>query len=89
MIRHGVGDHPRTSDMIGPTRTRILLLVILSAEQGRPITLRELRDQCGLKSHNAVTEHLKALRRDGLVEWDRKRSRTLMPTCRFLSPEQL
>ena len=43
-------------------------------------TIREIADEFGIKSPNAVAGHLKVLRKRGLVTWLDGQSRTLLVT---------
>ena len=61
---------------IGHTRLSILYML-----QGRQrTTIRELAAALGCQISN-VHVHLRALRRDGLVTWDRSTCGTLRATC--------
>lgn len=50
------------------------------AERGYAPTVRELGALIGASSTNSTTGHLEALRRDGLVTWAPRSSRTLTLT---------
>ena len=55
-----------------PTDRQAQLLacvVQLGARSGRPPTIRELAEACGIRSTNGVHSQLKALRRKGLLSW--------------------
>ncbi len=64
---------PRSEDVLRALRT-------FTAERGYSPTVRELADAVGLASPSAVAGHLYRLRRDGLVEWQDGRPRTLRVT---------
>ncbi len=77
-----------SSQRVGVTRLRVLALIVAGTQRGRPPTIREL---CKLtrRSINAVTGHIAALQRDGMVTQEKGRSRTLRSTCAFLTADQL
>lgn len=49
-------------------------------KNGYPPTVRELGALLGIASANAVSDHLKLLKRKGLVDWKRGSGRTLRVT---------
>jgi SOS-response transcriptional repressor LexA len=53
-------------------RQRAVVEAILASvsERGYPPTLREMMETFGLKSTNGIHDHLLALRRKGIIEWD-------------------
>ncbi len=56
----------------------------------QPMNWREIMKVCGFSSNNALTCHLKRLKKLGLVDWaEDKTARTLMPRCRFIPADQL
>jgi predicted transcriptional regulator len=78
---------------MGHTRGRILLAVLAGHAAGRHPSLRELCRETGRQMY-CVQEHLVALRKAGLVVWDRGEDgrvmcRTLRPACRFLPAGEL
>ena len=79
----------RPKDRIGPTRLRVLALVVAARDRGRTPTVKGMARQLGLRVHNGVAVHLRALRRLGLVEWDAGKGGTLRPTCRFVPADAL
>ena len=48
---------------------------------GHPPTIRELGDQLGIRSTNAVADHLRALAKKGLATWSATKGRTLAVTA--------
>lgn len=74
---------------LGPTRLKILRLVMEGRKRNMPPTIRELRNQLGQSSTNAVHEHLKALRKLGLVTWEECQGRTLQSEYIFVPAEDL
>ncbi len=86
VLKHFTGRD--SSQRVGVTRLRVLALIVAGTQQGRAPTIREL---CKLtqRSINAVTCHIAALERDGMVTWEKGRSRTLRATCTFLTADQL
>lgn len=68
---------------------QILGLILHAAHTGRhPPSQRELADAIGVWQQGVV-HHLWRLRRAGLITWDYHRVRTLRPTCRFITVDQL
>lgn len=66
-----------------PTLRQLEVLRTIDArrrQQGHPPTIRELADALAIRSTNAVADHLRALRRRGLVEWQAGKGRTLALT---------
>lgn len=56
--------------MTGPTPAQLQVLVFVFAtakRRGAPPTIREIAEHIGVSSTNAVTDHLRALERKGLV----------------------
>lgn len=63
-----------------PTKRQLEVVQAIEAlteDKGYPPTTRELGDALGIRSTNAMTDHLKALRKKGLVTWKPRCSRTL------------
>ena len=60
-------------------RQRLILEAIIgmSAANGYPPSLAELRHAVGLSSQNALRCHLMVLRRKGFVDWEDGRARTI------------
>ncbi len=86
VLKHFTGrDH---TQRVGAARLRVLALIVAGTQRGMPPTIREL---CKLtrRSINAITSHIAALQRDGMVTWERGRSRTLRATCAFLTMDEL
>ncbi len=77
-----------TANRVGPTRLRILALIVAATERGAPLTVRELAKLTGVYV-NAVNGHVKALKRDGMVTSDPGQCRTLRATCEFLTLDEL
>ncbi len=71
----------RTLRPVGRTRSLIIAAVLDGAARGLPPSLRDLARLTGTTVNN-IEGHLKALRRAGLVGWQRGLKRTLVPTCR-------
>ena len=67
----------------------ILDAVMRSAAIGIPPSLRELMALCDFNAIYSVKRRLEKLRDEGLLTWDREKSRTLTPTCRFIPAEDL
>jgi SOS-response transcriptional repressor LexA len=62
------------------TERQLAILEIIkqfTKERGFSPTLRELAEITGIKSSNGVEDHLKRLRKRGLVTWEKYKSRTL------------
>ena len=59
-------------------------LFALTEKRGYAPTIRELGNKLGIESTNAVKDHLKALKKRGLIEWTPNRARTLRLTQRGL-----
>lgn len=49
----------------------------LTREKGFPPTVREIMDECGLKSTSTVQSHVNNLLEKGILERDPNRSRTI------------
>ncbi|MCS6799798.1 MAG: transcriptional repressor LexA [Myxococcota bacterium] len=64
-------------------RQRVVLEIIRHHVEvhGYPPTLREIGRQLGIRSTNAVNDHLRALERKGYLERDDMKSRALRPTA--------
>jgi SOS-response transcriptional repressor LexA len=75
-------DHPWIPHGLGPTRLRLLSLIL--ARPGLPYTVRELLAEMQLASPNGIHMHLMALRRAGLIDWIPTKVRTITPRCRFI-----
>ena len=76
VVRSGVRQSGPT-----PRQLRVLrAIAALSEERGFAPTLRELGELTGIRSTNGVTDHLKALRRKGCVNWVEMHARTLRVT---------
>lgn len=69
-------------------RTRLRLLAMILDQPGNPPSHKEMQDAVGYSPH-AVQRHMNILRRDGLVSWEPGKSRTLVPTCRFIPADNL
>jgi SOS-response transcriptional repressor LexA len=64
----GLGGHARTLRPPTPRQREILAYVHdVVTSLGRPPTLREIGEQFGITSTNAISDHLIALERRGLV----------------------
>jgi SOS-response transcriptional repressor LexA len=70
-------------------RSRRIILGMVLAADGRPPSLREMMKATGARNTNGIECHLKALRDAGLVVWCRGKARTVRPTCRWISVEEL
>lgn len=69
--------------MIPPTPRQLDVLKAISLyhlDRGFPISIRELGAKLGIRSTNAVNEHLVRLLRMGLVKHEPNRARTLQLT---------
>lgn len=69
--------------MTAPTLRQLQVLRLIRTHQdtkGFPISIREIGDELGIASTNAVADHLRALLRKGLVSREKRRSRTLQLT---------
>ena len=76
VVRSGVRQSGPT-----PRQLRVLRAIwYLSETRGFPPTLREIGDFTGIRSTNGVSDHLKALRRKGCVNWAEMHARTLRVT---------
>lgn len=65
-----------------PRQLAVLRLIFDGRRQhGHPPTIRELGDALGVRSTNAVADHLRALRKKGLVFWQPTKGRTLAVTA--------
>ena len=64
-----------------PTRKRVLDFIQTEVHAGRPIpTLREIATKLGFRGHRAAAFHLDALKRDGFIEADPGKARSLRVT---------
>ena len=66
-----------------PTPRQLQVLRAIDAgrkSNGHPPTIRELGDQLGIRSTNAVADHLRALAKKGLATWSAAKGRTLNVT---------
>jgi SOS-response transcriptional repressor LexA len=70
-------------------RSRRIILAMVLAADGRPPSLREMMAATGIGSPHGIECHLRALRDAGLVVWCRGKARTVRPTCRWVSVEEL
>lgn len=66
---------------LGPTKLKILALILQAQHERRPITLRELMRETGCTSPNGTHTHLWDLRDDGLVTWEEHKSGTIRALC--------
>ena len=57
-------------------------MIDYQAEHSRPPTIREIGDAFGIRSSNAVTDHLIALRKKGLVRHEPMISRGWLATTK-------
>jgi hypothetical protein len=53
------------------------MVVRFMVEQGYPPGIRDVADAFGIKSENGVTCHLEALKKRGVITWERKSARTI------------
>lgn len=70
---------------MGPTEAQLRYLGAiqrLSAMRGYPCTTREIADELGVGSTNAVQQMLQRLERDGFLTRDRKVARSLLLTTK-------
>ena len=74
---------------LGPTRLRILLMVVDGRRRNKPYTIDEIKEALGFASKNGVHKHLEALRLQGLVTWNNGSGRTLTPLVEFVPAGQL
>ncbi|SRR5581483_428753 len=64
-----------------PTRQRVLDFIQTEVHAGRPIpTLREIAAKLGFRAHRAAAFHLDALKRDGFIECESGKARSLRVT---------
>ncbi len=64
-----------------PTRKRVLDFIQAEVHAGRSIpTLREIAAKLGFRGHRAAAFHLDALKRDGFIEYDSGKARSLRVT---------
>jgi repressor LexA len=64
-----------------PTRKRLLDFIQAEVHAGRPIpTLREIAAKLGFRGHRAAAFHLDALKRDGFIESESGKARSLRIT---------
>jgi SOS-response transcriptional repressor LexA len=70
-------------------RSRRIILAMVLANDGRPPSLREMMAATGAHSTHAVECHLHALRKAGLVTWVPGLAKTVTPTCKWVSVEEL
>ena len=68
---------------------RVLGFILDAARKHRVLTIRDLCKKMGTSSTNGVHFQLFALKRDGLITWEPGKARTIRPTCRFISAEEL
>lgn len=69
--------------MSTPTERQLELLRLVQQRQAdglSPPTVREIGSAMGIVSTNGVADHLKALRRRGLLDWPEGRNRSLRLT---------
>lgn len=76
------------ADATSPTTRQLVVLRRIAEERrrrGHAPTIRELGDALGIRSTNGVADHLRALKRRGLVTWAPSKGRTLdvTPAGRF------
>ena len=74
---------------IGPTRLKVLALVLDGMRRGRPYSVREMAARCGGLHNNAVVEHLRALIKHGLVCREAGQRRAWTPGVRFIPADRL
>lgn len=67
---------------IGPTRTKVLFLLLDGQARGLPPTEREMARIVGCNQTN-IRHHVAALRKAGLVREREPGGRTTLPACRF------
>ena len=73
-----------------PSSLKVLYAIMLLADQGKPITVRSIRDVLGWRSTNHVSTCMKVLRSNGMIAYEPPKFRgTIRPTCRFIPVEQL
>ena len=72
---------------IGPTRLKILALVMDGFAHGKPPTYREMAAATGTALNN-IFQHVSCLELDGLVRAHRG-ARTVTPNCYFVPEEDL
>ena len=77
-------------DTLPPSCLRVLGAVLTLAEEGGPITYREILRHLGLSGPNAIVPNLRRLRTAGLIDFVDGEKATIVPTCyvRFF-PEAL
>lgn len=72
---------------LGPTRLKILCMVVDGVKLRFPPSLSELAVRGGV-SKPCVHQHLEALKHAGLVDWEPSLARTLRPTCTMEAAEE-
>ena len=74
---------------IGQTRTAILQLIVERSKIKLPPTIREIMDHLGFASPNGIHEHLKALKKKGLIDYEYGKARTITPRFKFIPASEL
>ena len=79
----------RPRRLVGRARTVILQFIVDRSKIKLPPTVREIMDHLGFNSPNGIHQHLKALKKKGLINYEDGKARTITPRFKFIPASEL